>query len=135
MNQRVLGIAYGYIVCFGALILFGYGLVTLVPTRGPLAERLSPIEVSVFTTDTIATDTMATDSPALSVYDRAAELQNLKASQRAFEDAREVLDRERARLADLRMNLHLIQRVLMLLFASVVFVFHWRWMRRLTMAI
>lgn len=66
-------------------------------------------------TDTISTDIVSTDSSPRYAIEYAAELQSLRSSQKAFDDARTTLDAERTRLADLRIRFHLIQRTLILL--------------------
>jgi hypothetical protein len=93
--------------------------------------------------DTEATSTTGTAQPrsegdALAAFDCAAaperfraKLQGLDVSRKSFETARADVEAERLALADASLRLRLIQRGIIMLFAALVFAFHWRWVHRL----
>lgn len=137
MREHLVAFTYGYSVCLGSLALCAYALVTLLPPSAFL-RNLQPVQVSVLSTDTTATtatDTTATSlatEPVLTANDPKAEIESLRASQKSFDAAKAELEAERDKLHSLSIRGHLFQRVLLIVFSSSVFTFHWRWLRRIS---
>lgn len=136
-SQRVAAFVYGYTVCFAALVLFGYALLTVLPSSGPLAGKLEPVEVSVIDTDTFSSDTSPTISDtntrdaiatstsaandhrtiqdqALEAFDHAkanelnVEFDDLRAARKSFENAKYSFQTAKAQLDAEREKLHSI---------------------------